>query len=188
MLETLATEVGEMARGSRDAMMVEIWELEGREPTERELLFKNAHASMTERVARFDERLLTVIKTHLSCEGALNQLLAAAGRSWKNKKFAGKLYIAQEHIKPAELEKPLWAVADAGNKLRNAVVHGHNESVIAAKMSDLRAFSIAASTPEQKPYIQGMTDPQMVMSAFNHCGSHMIVAADRIKQELKQKG
>jgi hypothetical protein len=32
-----------------------------------------------------------------------------------------------------------------------------------------------------------MTDPQMVMSAFSHCGSHMIVAADRMEQARKKK-
>ena len=164
--------------------MTDQWVLEGREPTERELLYKKAHEDMIERVARYDERLLTVIKMHLSCEDALNQLLAVAGRPWKNKRFAGKLYIAQEQIKPTELDKPLWAVAEAGNKLRNAVAHGHNETIITAKMSDLRAALIAANTPEQRPYIEEMTDPQMVMSAFSHCGSHMIVAAARIEQRV----
>jgi len=158
------------------------------EPTEQEKLYEEAHKRMTEKVARYDERLLTVIKTHLSCEEALNQLLGAAGRSWKGKKFAGKLYVGREIIQPKELDDRLWDVADAGNKLRNSVAHGHDEAVIAARMSELREAFIAANTLEQKPHIEGMTDPQLVTSAFNHCGSHMIVAADRIAQSRKKKG
>ena len=71
-----------------------IWELEEREPTELELRYAKAHKEMTERVARYDQRLLTVIKSHLSCEEALNQLLSAASRAWKKKKFSGKLEVA----------------------------------------------------------------------------------------------
>jgi hypothetical protein len=50
-------------------------------------------------------------------------------------------------------------------------------------MTELREKFIAANTPEQKPYIEGMSDIQMVGSAFNQCRSHIIVAADRIERE-----
>jgi hypothetical protein len=84
----------------------EIWELEEREPTELELRYAKAHKEMTERVARYDERLLTVIKSHLSCEEALNQLLSAASRAWKKKKFSGKLDVGRYFIKPTEMTAP----------------------------------------------------------------------------------
>ena len=164
-----------------------IWELEEREPTELELRYAKAHKEMTERVARYDQRLLTVIKSHLSCEEALNQLLSAASRAWKKKKFSGKLDVGRDFIKPTEMTAQLWEVAEKGNQLRNSVAHGHAESVVAARMTELRTAYLAAVSPQQRPSIEGMTDAQMVGSAFNHCGSHLIVAADRIA-EKREKG
>jgi hypothetical protein len=163
--------------------MAEIWEIEEREPTELELKYAKAHKDMIERVARYDERLLTVIKNHLSCEEALNQLLGAASRSWKKKKFSGKLDVGRDQIKPNEMTAHLWEVVKVGNLLRNAVAHGHPESVIAARMVELRTAYLGAVSPQQRPGIEAMTEVQMVGSAFNHCGSHIIVAADRIERE-----
>ena len=41
---------------------------------------EKAREEMFERVRRYDERMLTVIKNHLGCEQVLNDLLSAASR------------------------------------------------------------------------------------------------------------
>jgi hypothetical protein len=60
-----------------------------------------AHKIMTERVERFDERIVTVLKGHLSAEQSLDDLLKAASRRWKRRTFAGKIDIAQKLFLPA---------------------------------------------------------------------------------------
>lgn len=44
-------------------------------------------------------------------------------------------------------------------------------------MGDLRKAFLAAVSPEQRKGIDEMNDTQMVVSAFSHCGSHLVVAA-----------
>jgi hypothetical protein len=55
-----------------------------------------AHKIMTERVERYDERIVTVLKGHLSAEQSLDDLLRAASRRWKRRTFAGKIDVAQK--------------------------------------------------------------------------------------------
>jgi hypothetical protein len=59
------------------------------------------------------------------------------------------------------------------------------QGTIAAKVVELRKAFIAANTPQQKKCIEQMTEKQMISSAFNHCSSHITVAADRIEREKK---
>jgi hypothetical protein len=54
-------------------------------------------------------------------------------------------------------------------------------------MTDLRKAYVAAVSPEQRKGVEEMTDTQMVGSAFNHCGSHLVVAADRLAEKDKKK-
>jgi hypothetical protein len=130
-----------------------------------------------ERVAKYDERMITVLKNHLAAEQSLNDLLKAASRRWKGRSFAGKIDVAKGLFLP-ELSEDLWAVLKVGNDLRNAVAHGDKEGTVAARMTDLRKAFLASVTPEQRKGVEEMTDMQMVMSAFNHCGSHLMVAAE----------
>jgi hypothetical protein len=58
---------------------------------------------------------------------------------------------------------------------------------LAARTTDLRKAYLAAVSPEQRKGIEEMTDTQMVGSAFNHCGSHLVVAADRLAEKNKKK-
>jgi hypothetical protein len=135
---------------------------------------------LSERIARYDERIVTVLKSHLATEQSLNDLLAAASRRWKRRTFAGKIDVAKGLFLP-ELGEELWAVLKAGNDLRNAVAHGHKEGTVAARMTDLRKAFLACASPEQRKGIEEMTDTQMVMSAFNYCGSYLVVAAENKK-------
>ncbi|MBR1297386.1 hypothetical protein [Bradyrhizobium sp. AUGA SZCCT0042] len=165
--------------------MAEIWEIEGREPTEREKLFAESRKRMTERVARYDERLLTVIKNHLGFEDCLNELLKAASRRWKNRTCAGKIAVGKE-INPPEIEKAVWDVVDAGNKLRNAVAHGHKESVIATRIAEFRSAHIAALTPQGAKGLKELDDNRAIELAYNFCGAYMVGAAEGEKARRKK--
>jgi hypothetical protein len=145
-----------------------------------------AHKDMTARIERYDDRVVTVLKNQLGVEQSLDDLLKTASRRWKNRTFAGKIDVAQK-LFLAELDEHTWAVLKAGNNLRNAVAHGHKEGTIAARMTDLRKAYLAAVSPEQRKGIEEMTDTQMVGSAFNQCGSHLVVAADRLAEKNKTK-
>ena len=50
---------------------------------------------LTDRIAKYDERIVTVLKSHLATEQSLNDLLAAASRRWKKRRFAGKIDVAK---------------------------------------------------------------------------------------------
>lgn len=131
---------------------------------------------LAERIAKYDERIVTVLKNHLAAEQSLNDLLAAASRRWKKRSFAGKIDVAKKLFLP-DLSEELWDTLKAGNELRNAVAHGHKEGTVAARMTDLRKAFLASVSPERRKGIEEMNDTQTVMSAFSHCGSYLVVAA-----------
>jgi hypothetical protein len=146
-----------------------------------------AHKEMTERVEKYDERIVTVLKGHLGAEQALNDLLAAASRRWKKRTFAGKIDIGEKLLLD-ELHPHVWKVLRAGNDLRSAVAHGHKEGTIAARMTDLRKAYKDSLTPERKGDAEKLTDTQLVVVAFTMASSFLVVAADRLEQKRKKKG
>ncbi|MBR0900769.1 hypothetical protein JQ616_37940 [Bradyrhizobium tropiciagri] len=137
-----------------------------------------AHKKMTERVEKYDERIVTVLKGSLSTEQALNDLLSVAGRRWKRRTFAGKIDKAEKLFCP-ELDAGFWATIKAANALRNAVAHGHSEGQIVQRSAELKKALLAWVSPEQRPGIEAMTEPQMISTAFNNCSSYLVVAADQ---------
>lgn len=141
--------------------------------------FVDSLKRITERVEKYDERILTVLKYHLVAEQTLNDLLAASGLG-KSRKFAGKIDVAKGLSLP-ELSEELWAVLTAGNKLRNAVAHGEEDSAVEAKMTDLRTAFLASVSPEQRKGVKEMTDKQLVTCAFSHCAGYLVVAAQNKK-------
>jgi len=158
--------------------------LEEPEPTEREKMFAEAHKKATERIEQFEERILTVIRAHLGAEQSLNALLKVGRRRRKNRTFSGKWWVAKG-LFVKEMTEELWEVLKVGNELRNAIAHGDKPGLIEAKIVELRKAYIDANTPQQKKYIESMTEKQMMTMAFSHCSSHMTVAADRIEREGK---
>jgi hypothetical protein len=148
---------------------------------------EKAHQEMTERIKKYDERMLTVIKNHLGFEESLNDLLSAGSRRWKGRPCAGKIEVGKE-INPPEIEKPVWDVMEAGNKLRNAVAHGHKESIIAARMSDFRKAHLATLTPQQAKGIEDLDDIRAVVLAYTFCGAFVVVAAERLRERKKSAG
>lgn len=150
----------------------------------REEIFEAAHLKMAERIEQYQERVLEVLRGHLGAEQALNELLKAGGRRRRGKTFAGKIEKAKG-IFAKEITEELWDLLKIGNDLRNALAHGHKQGTVENKMVELRKAFIAASSPEQKKYIEAMNERQMITMAFSHCASNMIAAADRIERESK---
>ena len=140
---------------------------------------EEARKNLKERIEKYDDRILAVLKGHLSAEQNLNDLLRAAKRRWK-RPFAGKIDVAQKLFLP-DLTEELWEVLKKGNNLRNAVAHGHNEGTITQRMADRKKALLAWSSPEQRPGVEAMTDTQMVSTAFHSTGSFLIVAALKLE-------
>ena len=140
---------------------------------------EEARKNLKERIEKYDDRILAVLKGHLSAEQNLNDLLRAAKRRWK-RSFAGKIDVAQKLFLP-DLTEELWEVLKKGNNLRNAVAHGHKEGTITQRMADLKKALLAWSSPEQRPGVEAMTDTQMVSTAFRSTGSFLIVAALKLE-------
>ena len=138
-----------------------------------------AHKEMVERLAKYEERLVTVLKGHLAAEQALNDLLRAARRRWK-RPFAGKIDVAEKLFLP-DLTTEMWDVLKAGNNLRNAVAHGHKDGTITQRIADVRRALLAWVSPEQRPGIEGMNDPQLISTALFQCSSFIVVATLKLQ-------
>ena len=123
---------------------------------------EQAHKDMTARVEQYEERIVTVLKVHLAAEQSLNVLLAAAKRRRRGRTFSGKMHVAKG-LFVKEMSEELWEVLKVGNDLRNAIAHGGKQGTIAAKIVELRKAYIAANTPQQKKYIEEMTEKQMIL-------------------------
>jgi hypothetical protein len=110
---------------------------------------EKAHKEMTARVGRYNDRIVEVLKGHLSVEQSLIDVLRTARRKWK-RPFAGKIDIAVKLFCP-DLTVELWDVVKAGNNLRNAVAHGHKEGTVTQRKADLRGALLAWASPTQRP-------------------------------------
>jgi hypothetical protein len=134
------------------------------------------------RISVFDFEVLEVCGGSMAENLAVSPLnyvlLKAASRRWKRRTFAGKIDVA-EKLFYAELDAGFWATIKAGNNLRNAVAHGHKDGTITQRTAELKKALLAWVSPEQRPGIEGMTEPQMISTAFNQCSSCLVVAADR---------
>ena len=148
---------------------------------------EKSREQLFERVKKYDEMMLIVIKNHLGCEQFLNELLSALSKPWKKKRCAGKIDIAKK-LNLTEIEPPIWQVLEAGNRLRNQIAHSPDEGKIAAKMAAFRKAYIAALTPEQAKACENLDDIRIVVLAFGLCGGYLVVAANRLAEEKKKKG
>ena len=106
-----------------------------------------AHKEMTERIEKYDERIVTVLKGSLSTEQNLNDLLKVASRRWKRRTFTGKIDVA-EKLFCLELDAGFWATIKAANNFRNAVAHGHKEGTITQRTAELKKALLAWMSPE----------------------------------------
>ena len=76
---------------------------------------------------------------------------------------------------------------EVGNKLRNAIAHGKEESSIASKMAAFRKAYVDTLTPEEAKASEKLTDDQIVVVAFGMVGGYLVVAAERVKEEREKK-
>jgi hypothetical protein len=143
-----------------------------------------AHKEMTERIEKYEERIVTVLKAHLGAEQVLNDLLKAASMRWKKRTFAGKIDIG-EKLLIDELHPHVWRTLRAGNDLRNAVAHGHKEGVIAAKMVEFRDAYRGSLIPERKGDADKLTETQLVVVTLSMASSFLMVTTDRLAQKKK---
>jgi hypothetical protein len=140
---------------------------------------EQAHKDLIERNRKYEEQIVGVLKGHLAAEQALNDLLRAARRRWK-RSFAGKIDVAQKLFLP-DLTTEMWDVLKAGNNLRNAVAHGHKTGTITQRVADLRRAMLAWASPQQRPGIEQMTEPQLISTAFYQCASFIVVATLKLQ-------
>jgi hypothetical protein len=55
------------------------------------------------------------------------------------------------------------------------------QGTITQRIADLKRALLAWSSPEQRPGIEGMTETQMISTAFNATGSFIVVAALKLE-------
>lgn len=80
----------------------------------------------------------------------------------------------------------MWDLLLQASYVRNEFVHSLNEAKIKEESDKTRKAYLAITQNErQKQSIRDMTDTQMVTSAIYHCGSHIVVANDKLVAERK---
>jgi hypothetical protein len=139
-----------------------------------------AQKNLTERIAKYEERILVTLKGHLAAEQALDGLLKAARRRRK-RPFAGKIDVARKLLLP-DLTAEMWSVLKAGNNLRNAIAHGDPEGTIAQRIADVRRTLLVWVSPPQRPGIEAMTEAQLISTAFFQCASFIVVATMKLEE------
>ena len=171
-------------------MTNEIWELEEREPTERELLFAKSRKRFDEDIKRVDNMLLTVVKAQIVVERFMIQLLEAHGRDPKHYFFTGqKIIECKKKIDPPEVGQAMWELLSLCSDVRNELAHSLDNDQLKAKSGKVREAYLAVTPNERmKQGIREMTDTQMVTSAVYDCGSLIIIATEaKVAANKKQK-
>jgi hypothetical protein len=107
-----------------------------------------SHKRLTERVAKLDEMVLTVLKNHTAVEQAMVEFLDAHGKISENLTFADKIKACKARNAP-EIEKPMWDLLKQANRLRNTIAHKMDEKEIKAQMDVVRKAYSAAVSKEQ---------------------------------------
>jgi hypothetical protein len=156
------------------------------EPTEREKLFEETHKAAIERVARIDDMMQAVVKAQVIVEGSLIEMLEACGKDPAHSFFTSKKIKALRDIDTG-VGRPMWDLLLQASYVRNELVHSLNEVKIKEESDKTREAYLAITQNErQKQSIRDMTDTQMVTSAIYHCGSHIVVATEKLTADKKK--
>jgi hypothetical protein len=176
-----ATREGDMADEENWVMLKEP------EPTEREKLFEETHKRSMERIARIDDMMQAVVKAQVTVEGSLIEMLEAYGKDPAHYFFTSKKIKALRDIDPPGVGRPMWDLLLQASYVRNELVHSLNEGKIKEESDKTReAYLTITQNERQKQSIRDMTDTQMVTSAIYHCGSHIVVATEKLAAEQKK--
>jgi hypothetical protein len=170
-------------------MVQEIWELEEREPTERELLFAASRKKFDEDLKRVDDMILFVLKAQMVVERFMIELLEAHGRDPKRFFFTGqKITECRDKIDPPEVGKAWWDLLELCSHVRNELAHSLDNEQLKLKSEKVRDAYLALTPNERmKQGIREMTDTQVVTSAIYDCGS-LVVIASEAKVAANEKG
>jgi hypothetical protein len=67
-----------------------------------------SYKRLTERIAKLDDMILTVLKNHIAVEQFMGEFLEAHGKKSDNLTFADKIKACKARNAP-EIEKPIWS-------------------------------------------------------------------------------
>jgi hypothetical protein len=177
------------AQPGRETMTAKDVVLEVRQPTERELLFEEAHKRFKEDLERIDKMILEVVKAQIIVERFMISFLQAHGRDLKHFFFTAQKIKECKRIDPPEVGQTMWDLLALCSYVRNELVHSLDDEEIKAKTKAVRDAYLAATESErQRQGIRDMNDTQMVTSALYDCGSHIAVATMKLEEEQKKKG
>ncbi|UQR64302.1 hypothetical protein LRP30_02990 [Bradyrhizobium sp. C-145] len=168
-------------------MAKEIWELEEREPTQRELLFAEHRQRFDENLKRVDDMILTVLKAQIVVERSMTALLDVYGRDPKHFFFTKEKIKECKKIDPPEVDQPIWDLLSKCSYVRNELAHSLNDEEIKRLSEDVREAYIAVNeTEREKQAVRDMTHTQVVMGAIYHCGMFIMLATDAKEAADKQ--
>lgn len=160
-------------------MAKEIWELEEREPTERELFLADSRKRFEEHINRVDDMILTVLKAQIAVERCMSSILLERGIDPKHFLFtAGKIKECKK-IEPALVSKEIWELFEKCTHVRNELAHSLDDDLVAKKSELVREAYIATTESEvQKQSYRDMNHTQVVTSAFYYCGLLIMLASE----------
>lgn len=169
-------------------MSQETWEIEEREPTERELLIAESHKRFDEDLKRIDDMILTVLKAQIVVERSMIALLEANGRDSKHFFFTKDKIKECKKIDPPEVEQSIWGLLSKCSYVRNELAHSLDNEQIKKLSEDVReAYMPFNETEREKRAIREMAHTQVVMSAIFHCGMFIMLAVEA-KVAANEKG
>lgn len=122
---------------------------------------KEGHKTITERVKKLDEFIVTVLKYHVSVEQSMTDLIEA-----NSKTAADSFYdmIRQcEDIDPPDVDASTWEVLKMANRLRNAEAHKIDGTEVNNAMTKLR-IAYAALSEQSAEDERNMNDVQLALS------------------------
>src|ERR1700716_1253045 len=88
---------------------------------------------LTERIEKLDNMIVTVLKNHVAVEQFMSEFLEASGKKSEDLTFAQKITACKE-LSPPEVEKPIWDLLEAVNRLRNKIAHKLDGPEVKAKV------------------------------------------------------
>jgi hypothetical protein len=74
-----------------------------------------SHKRLTERIARLDNMILTVLKNHIAVEQFMGEFIEAHGMKSDDLTFADKIKACKARNAP-EIEKPIWDLLKEANR------------------------------------------------------------------------
>jgi hypothetical protein len=146
---------------------------------------EQARKEWQERKAKMDGLILAVIYNHLLLEQFIERLLDATSVDYSELTFFQKAKEG-EKVQNDVIEAWVWPLVIACNELRNKVAHTFDQEQIKAKTAVVREKLLATLQPRDVDVFSKFGDDRIAQSAMEACGSYIVVAAERVKEEKKK--